>query len=146
MTAEKRTLENFLLPTKVKLSLLWTSLMFLYIYNDYFSMYTPGTIEAMSVGRMGPLGQATDVIMISVSLLLAVPALMIFLSAALPPVLSMWLNVLLGLAYTVIEVLTFMGPHLFYKIVVGLEIAVSLLIVWYALNWPRKAIQPKSAV
>ncbi len=36
-------LEDFRIPTNLKLSLLWASLMFLYIYNDYFSLYTPGT-------------------------------------------------------------------------------------------------------
>jgi DNA-binding CsgD family transcriptional regulator len=30
------------------LALLWVSLMFLYIYNDYFSLYTPGTIADMT--------------------------------------------------------------------------------------------------
>jgi hypothetical protein len=75
--------------------------------------------------------------MLGTSLLLAVPALMIFLSAALPSVLSRWLNVLLGLVYTAVEALTFAGPHLFYKVTVGFELALSLLIVWYALRWPR---------
>lgn len=133
------TLEHFRLPVNIKLSLLWASLMFLYIYNDYFSMYLPGTIEGMTTGRMGPLGEATDLILVAVSILLAVPALMIFLSAALPPALSRWLNLLMGLIYTVIEILTFFGSALFYQIVVGLEIAVTMLIVWYAARWPKRA-------
>lgn len=137
MTEAKPMLQSFRPPTELKLSLLWTSLMFLYIYNDYFIMYTPGMIEGMSKGRMGPLGPATETIMVSVALLLAVPTLMIFLSAALAPQASRWLNVFLGLAYTAIEGLTFSGPRLFYTIVVGIEIVVTLLIVWYALRWPR---------
>ena len=32
-------LEAFEPPTNIKLALLWASLMFLYIYNEYFSMY-----------------------------------------------------------------------------------------------------------
>ncbi len=36
------------------MSLLWTSMMFLYVYNDYISMYAPDTIEMMREGRMGP--------------------------------------------------------------------------------------------
>ena len=46
-----RKLEGFRAPTNVKIALLWTSLMFLYIYNDYFSMYTHGTIEDMAEAR-----------------------------------------------------------------------------------------------
>jgi hypothetical protein len=123
-------------PVNIKLSLLWASLMFLYIYNDYFSMYLPGTVEDMAAGILGPLGEATDAILVTVSMILAVPALMIFLSAALPPKTSRLLNILMGLVYTIIEALTFFGSPLFYQIVVGLEITLTSLIIWYAIRWP----------
>jgi len=139
MPQAKRSLEDWKVPVKVKLALLWASLMSLYIYNDYFSLYQPGTIANMSAGRMGPLGPATAVVMIAVSLLLAIPALMIFLSAALPPGPCKWLNVLLALAYSAIEALTITRPVPSYRIAVALEIAVTLLIVWHALRWPSVA-------
>jgi hypothetical protein len=110
--------------------------MFLYVYNDYFSMYLPGTIQDMAAGRIGPLGEANNIIFVVVSMILAVPALMIFLSAVLSPSLSRWLKVLLGLLYTIIEALTFPGSALFYQIVVVLEITLTVLIIWYAVKWP----------
>jgi hypothetical protein len=117
---------------------MWASLMFLYIYNDYFSMYTPGTIEDMTAGRMGPLGDATPGVFVGESMLLAVPALMIFLSAALPPAFSRWLNVVLGSIYTIVEALTLPGSPLFFQIVVVLEIVLTVLIVWSAARWPKQ--------
>lgn len=114
--------------------------MFLYIYNDYFSLYTHGTIEAMAKGDFGPLGQATQGVLTGVSIMLAIPALMIFLSAALRPLVSRWLNVALGVAYTVIEVLTLLSAPLFYQIVVVLEIVLTALIVWIAWRWPRRPL------
>jgi len=131
------TLQDYRPPVKIRLALLWASLMFLYIYNDYFTLFLPNVITHMSAGQMGPLGAISQPLMIGVSLLLSIPALMIFLSVALPTVLSRWLNVLLGLAYTAVEVLTFASPWLFYKITVGFEIALTLLIIWFALRWPR---------
>jgi len=139
MTEGTRLLKDFCVATPVKLALLWASLMSLYIYNDYFSMYMPGAIHAMSHGRMGPLGSATPPVMVAVAILLAIPAVMIFLSAALPPVWSKWLNVLVGAIYTIVEVLTFAGPQLFYRIVVAIEILITLSVVFYALRWPREA-------
>lgn len=135
----KTQLERSSLSAGLRLSLLWASLMFLWIYNDYFSMYLPGTIENMTNGRIGPFEKASASVMVGLSLMLAIPALMIFLSSALPPVLSRWLNMLLGLAYTVIDGLTFIGSEPFYQMVVGAETAVTLLIVWTALRWPREA-------
>ena len=134
-----RALHDYPVPVNFKIAFLWASLMFLYVYNDYFSMYLPGTIDRMDAGQLGPLGDATELVLVSVSILLAVPALMIFLSAILPPTFNRWLNVFLGLAYTVIEVLTLFGSALFYQVVVVLEIAVTSLIIWYALRWPKQA-------
>ncbi len=136
----RRTLEDHPVSVRIKLALLWASLMSLYIYNDYFSMYLPGTIEEMAAGQMGPLGDATELVLVSVAALLAIPALMIFLSAALPPTYSRWLNVLMGLVYTIIETLTFFGSYLFYQLVVALEIIVTVLIVYYAVRWPEQVI------
>jgi hypothetical protein len=128
-------------PTAIKLALLWTSVMFLYIYNDYFMLYMPGEIEGMQAGRIGPLGAASEAVMVGVSAMLAIPALMIALSVLLPRPASRWLNGLFGLIYTAIEVLTLTSPHLFYKMVVVLEIAATLTIVALAWRWPREEAQ-----
>ena len=131
------TLEEFKIPTNIKLALLWASLMFLYLYNDYFSMYVPGTIDSMAKGSFGPVGQATDALLVGMSVLLAVPSLMIFLSAVLTPRLNRWLNVVLGLVYTVIECFTLLGSPVFYRIIVVAEVILTAFIVLYALRWPR---------
>lgn len=138
--AEKQSrssLQAFQLPRPLRLSLLWTAMMFLYVYNDYFSMYVPGTIEAMSAGRMGPLGEATDTVLLGVAVLLTIPALMVFASAGLPAAFSKWLNVVFGAAYTLVNAATFFGSPLFYQFVVGVEIVLSISIVVSALTWPR---------
>ena len=125
-----------LAPTAIRLALLWTSLMFLFIYNDYFMLYMPGEIAGMQAGRIGPLGEATVPVMVGVSLMLAIPALMIGLCVLIPRQICRWLNV--GVA---IELITLTSPHLFYKIVVALEIVVTVGIVAMALRWPKDAGQ-----
>ena len=127
------------LPTGLALSLLWASLMGLYIYNDYFNLYAPGTIEHMMAGKIEPLGTATNGIMMAVSIMLAIPSLMIFLSAALPHVISRWLNLVLGVVYTAVEVMTLRGPRPSYTMVVVLEILITLTIIVYAVRWTRPA-------
>lgn len=126
-------------PTAIRLAFLWTSLMFLYIYNDYFMLYMPGEISGMEAGRIGPLGAASEPVMVGVSLMLATPALMIALSVLLPRQVARVANVTFGAAYTIIEILTLSSPHLFYKIVVGMEIVCTLGIIVLALRWPKQA-------
>ncbi|MCH6258397.1 DUF6326 family protein [Puniceicoccaceae bacterium K14] len=132
------SLENHKVPQGISISLLWASLMGLYVYNDYFSLYRPGTIQNMMDGIMGPLGPATNGVFITVSMLLAIPAMMIFLSTALPPVFSRWLNLLLSILYTIVNALTLKGSPPFYQIVVGLEIITTVTIFIYALRWPEE--------
>jgi Family of unknown function (DUF6326) len=135
----KSEFESVQVPTPIRLALLWAALMGLYMYNDYFSLYVPGTIEEMSAGIIGPLGTANDTVLVIVALVLAIPAMMIFLSVFLPAALSRWSNIFLGVVYTVIEGLTFIGSRPFYQMVVAFEIVVTLLVVWTAWRWPRAA-------
>lgn len=137
--SSKQPLQRFEAPLHLKLALLWIAVMFLYIYNDYFNMYLPGGIEGMMNGELGPFEAANDAAMVGLSIMMAIPALMVFFSVALPPFASRWLNVLFGLLYTAIEIWTFSGSRLFFQVVVGFEILLTLLIVVYALRWPRRA-------
>ncbi len=97
------------------------------------------TIADMTVGRLGPMGQASAGVLAGVSIMPAIPSLMIFLSVSLAPLISRWLNIVLGLAYTAVEALTLAHSPLFYRIIVVLEMALTALIVWYAARWPGAA-------
>ncbi|MCB2098423.1 MAG: hypothetical protein KDE05_12370 [Parvularculaceae bacterium] len=130
-------LEEFRAPTKLKVSALWTSLMFLYVYGDYFNMYSPGKLEKMAAGNVGPVNAADETGMLAISMMMAVPALMIALSLLLPAALSKWLNVLFGLAYAAILAVTLPGAPLFYVGYGAIEIPLSLLIAWTAFSWPK---------
>ena len=130
-------LQSFQLSRPLRLSLLWASMMFLYIYNDYFSLYLPGTIEGMMAGTIGPLGDATEGVLLGVAALMTIPALMVVLSAGLPSPFSKWLNVGFGAFYTCVNFATFFGSALFYQFTVCIETALSIFIVASALTWPK---------
>jgi len=132
-------LENYRTPAKVKLAALWASTMFCYIYGDYFGLYVPGTLAAMNHGSMGPLGHATAGVLTAVSLMMAVPSLMIALSLLLPPRICRWACIILGLFYTAIMAVSLPGSELFYKVLAAIEMALTLTITVVAARWPREA-------
>ncbi len=136
MESNSRPLEDIPVPVKLKLAALWTSVMFLYIYADYFGLYVPGALQKMLDGQMPPLGAVTQGVLLGTSLMLAIPALMIFLSVALKPGLSRWLNIVFGVVYTLIICIT-MWNWQFYILYGVLEIGLTGLVVWYAWKWPR---------
>ena len=134
-----KTLENAPVPTATKLSLLWTALMSLYIYNDYLVLFVPGTMDAMAAGSMGPLGDYTEGKMVVVALIMAIPASMIFLSAIVNRKYSRGLNLIFGAIYAVIAALTLIGSPLFYKLIVCFQIVALMLIIRLAWRWPKHA-------
>jgi hypothetical protein len=129
-------LEDIEVHPRFKLAALWSSVMFLYIYADYFGLFSPGLLATMNRGIIAPFGAATGGVMVGVGLMMALPSLMIFLSVALPARVSRGANLVMGAAYTAIIALTMWNGALFifYGII---EMALTLLVVWYAWTWPR---------
>lgn len=134
---KESVLDDMAIHVKVKLAALWASLMLLYLYGDYFGLYKPGYLQSMLDGRMGPLGPVTQNVLLGTSVLMAIPALMVYLSVALKPGVNRWLNIILGAAYAAIMLITMPGAWNFYIFLGIIEVALSLLIVWHAWKWPR---------
>ena len=120
---------------KIKLSALWASVMFCYIYADYFGLYKPGKLQAILNGEFFSL-PTTQRVLLGASLMLAIPSLMIFLSVVLPPVFNRWLNIITGVVYTAI-ILKTMWVWAFYIFYGVIEISLTSLVVWYAWRWPK---------
>jgi hypothetical protein len=121
---------------KFKLAALWASAMFCYIYADYFGLYVPGKLQGILEGRMAPLGATTQGVLVGTSVLMAIPSVMIFLSIALKPALNRWLNMIFGVLYTIVILITMWG-WAFYVFFGVIEVALTGLVFWYALKWPR---------
>jgi Family of unknown function (DUF6326) len=133
------SLDDIKIHVKIKLAAAWTSVVLCYIYADYFGLFVPGKLQGMLAGKMAPLGPTTQGILVVTSVMLAIPSVMVFLSVALKPGLSRWLNIIFGVLYTVIILITMWGWafSIFYGII---EITLTALIVWYALTWPKRAV------
>ena len=138
-TTEKEAVK---IPVQMKLSALWATLMFLYIYADIFSLYKPGQIEEVMAGRMGPFPVTQDSLL-TAAILMLIPALMVFFSLALKPRVGRWANIILGLLYTVVNIGNLVGETWAFYILFGIvEMAITLLIVGYAWKWRNPEGQP----
>jgi hypothetical protein len=132
-------LDDSVVPVRIKLSLLWVSVMLCYIYCDYFELYIPGKLQSILEGRMGPLGAVTQGVLLGTAVLMAIPSLMVFLSIALPPTLCRLANIVLGIMYSIIMLAVVLYPAwVFYRLFGVMEIVLTLLVVWYARTWPKR--------
>ena len=116
-TIKKTTeMEDVKIHVKMKLSALWAALMLLYIYADHFSLFRTGQIEEMISGRIGPF-PVTQGSLLAFSILMMIPAVMVFLSLALKPTVSRWANIILGVLYTFVNISNLIGETWAYYIV-----------------------------
>ena len=138
-----KSLISYAINPKIKLAALWTSLMFLYIYADYFQLMTPEKLERM-INLQTPMGPTSPSLLLIFSVILIIPSLMIFLSVFLKPKINKWLNILIASLYACISILiivTTLGDewHAFYVLFNIVETLIFTLIIWQAWKWPRMA-------
>jgi uncharacterized protein DUF6326 len=131
--------ENPKINIKLKLSALWTSLIALYIYGDYFELYVPGKVEKF-VNGTSKLDSPT--LLLVASILIAIPSLMIALSILLKPKINRLLNIIFGILLTLIVILvgsiSLYEWYSFYVLYAFIEAIITISIVWTAWKWPKK--------
>jgi Family of unknown function (DUF6326) len=131
-------MEDMKISVKMKLSALWVAMMLLYIYADVLYLYKPGQLEEMLKGLMGPF-PATQGALLSASILVAIPAVMVFLSLTLKPKVNRRANITLGVLYTAVNIVNLIGETWAFYIFFGIvEIGCTLLIVWNAWKWTKQ--------
>ncbi len=130
-------LEDVTISIKLKLALLWTSLMFLIIYLDYFHLYMPGKISDILKGRVFVFDITQGFLLVALALV-ATPALMIYLTVALPAKINRWVNIIIA-AINIPLILFNLAGEPWVHMIAGAVIQVVLLslIIRYAWVWPR---------
>jgi hypothetical protein len=132
------------IDTKLKLCVLWISILLCLIYSDYFGLFTPGTFESIKAFRADPEHKG---FLRAMWLMKASPIVMIFLSVALPAKSNRTLNIVVGIIfvlsltfdYFVVSTL-WAAANIPLSAVVILKLVVAAfaaLVVWYAWKWPK---------
>lgn len=121
---------------RVKIAALWGSMLFVFVYVDLFSLYRAdvradieaGKIFAFSIGQGFLLG---------VTLYIALPSLMVFLSLVLPVKATRMANLVLAVLYALTIVGGAVGEWNYYILGSVIEAALLATIAYYAWTWPR---------
>lgn len=138
MKLQQIELKDVEVNVKLKLAALWTSLMFLVIYIDYFHLYMPRSIEDILAGKVFVF-DITQVTLLAGLATVTIPALMIFLSVDLTAKVNRWTNIIVAVVYIPLILFNLAGEawvHMVFGAVV--EVVLLLLIIWYAWKWPKQ--------
>lgn len=132
-------LDNPPIPAQAKLAAAWTSLMFLVIYIDYFHLYQPGEIDEIRGGVIFAFDISGT--LMSIFVVIAIPALMVMLSLTLPVRVNRATNLAVASLYLPIMVFNAAGATrdyaFYYALTVGVEVLILTFILRSAWTWSR---------
>jgi hypothetical protein len=134
--------EDVKINVKIKLSALWVAVTFLYVYADIRAFFEPGVIEQIIAGEFASVGiTATQALLLGL-ITMTPSSVMVFLSLTLRANANRRLNIILGVFYTGLVLITqfgiIMDTSVNYLVSGIVEVALTVLIVWYAWKWPKQ--------
>lgn len=122
---------------RTTIAALWVSAMMCYIYCDLIAFLAPGHLQSVLEGRMG-IWTTTMPLLMASAIVLSIPSVMISATFLVPSAVNRWLNIVVGSMHALIAVAQTVGawpPRTYYYMYLGvIELALTLLIVWYALR------------
>lgn len=136
-------LDDSPLPVRAKLVAAWTSVVLLYAYVDILGFFVPGKIDDILVGVVFEF-DITQALLTGFLALMAVPILMVVLSATLPARASRITNLVVASVQVPFAMFNAVGESwtYYYWLAVVLEVVLLAAILRLAWTWPRHVASP----
>jgi hypothetical protein len=136
MTAETK-FEPFNVNVRVKISALWTSMLFVFAYVDLFSLYRPDVRANLEAGEVAGF-TVNQSFLLWTAVYVVIPSLMVFLALVLRPRVGRIANIVLGVLYALTIIAGAIGEWNYYTLGSAVEVALIAAIVYYAWTWPKE--------
>ena len=129
-------LEPFEVNVRIKISALWTTMLFVFAYVDLFSLYRPDVRADVEAGKISGfvVGQS---FLLAITIYIVIPSLMVFGSLVLRPRIDRIANIALSVMYALTIVAGAIGEWNYYLLGSALEVAALAAIAYYAWTWPE---------
>jgi hypothetical protein len=126
---------------KVLLSTLWIFVVLNYLYCDVVSLMDSELLKQYLTGTVGGM-EFTPGFLLGAGLLMAMWIAMVLLSRVLAYGANRWVNIIAGILATVVQFASVVlkRPAMYYMFFSIIEMAGTLLIVWFALRWRNPEI------
>jgi hypothetical protein len=126
---------------RIKISALWTSMLFVFAYVDLFSLYRPDFRADLEAGEIAGF-TVNQAFLLGTTAYVVIPSLMVFLALILRPRVSRIANIMLGIIYALTIIAAAIGEWNYYILGSAVELALLAAIVYYAWTWPKETAAP----
>ena len=121
---------------RIKISALWTAMLFVFIYVDHYSLFRPDTRADLEAGQVG--GFTVDqVFLLFTTAYVLLPILMVVGTLILRPAISRIANIAVSILYALTIVPLAVGEWYYYVLGSALEVAFLAAIAFYFWSWPK---------
>ena len=141
MNSNKKT-ARIMVDVRIILSALWVARMLSGLQGDSTRLHDPVALKELVAGTTEIT--VTNEMLLILSIILAVPIFMSFLSLTLKDKANRWANLIIGVFFVVWELVFLIFVYLqdpAYEIFWGIAYLVfAALVVWYAWKWPKQEV------
>jgi hypothetical protein len=128
---------------RIKISALWTSMLFVFGYVDLFSLYRSDFRADLEAGEIGEF-TVNQSFLLGTTVYVVIASLMVFCALVLRPRVNRIANIALGIVYALTIIAGAIGEWSYYVLGSAVEVALLAAIVYYAWTWPKET-PPTSA-
>ena len=123
---------------RIKISALWTSMLFVFVYVDLFSLYRPDVRADLEAGKIGGF-TINQSFLLGTTVYVVIPSLMVFLTLILRPGVNRIANIALSVMYALTIIARAIGEWNYYILGSAIEVILLAAIIYYAWTWPKEA-------
>jgi hypothetical protein len=128
--------QDYWINPRIKISALWTAMLFLFVCVDLFSLYRSDVRADIEAGKIAAftIGQGY---LLGVMIYVLVPSLMVFLGLVLPVRVTRMANIVVAVVYAVTVAGSAIGEWNYFILGSLAEAVLLAGVVYYAWTWPQ---------
>ena len=135
--AVQTTFEPFNVNVRIKISALWTSMLFVFAYVDLFSLYRLDFRADLEAGEIGGF-TVNQAFLFGATVYVVIPSLMVFCALILRPRVNRVANIALSIIYALTIIAGAIGEWGYYILGSAIEVALLAAVAYYAWTWPKE--------
>ena len=128
--------ELFKVNVRIKISALWTAMLFVFAYVDIFSLYRPDFRANVEAGEIGGFTVDQSFLLVT-TIYIVIPSLMVFGALVLRPRVNRIANIALSIVYALSIIAGAIGEWDYYILGSAIEVAALATVAYYAWTWPE---------
>ena len=128
--------EPFKVNVRVKISALWTAMLFVFTYIDIFGFFRSDVRADIEAGVVSGF-TVNQTFLLATTIYILIPSLMVFGALVLRPRINRVVNITLSILYALTIIAGAVGEWTYYIVGSAIEVALLAAIFHYARTWPK---------